>query len=57
MKYISYPVNPGTEMMVWFNVNALYTIWGVHSTTFDPELRNEFTNFFPILGGGAFHNL
>ena len=27
---------------------------GVHSTTFDSELRNEF-KFFPILGG-PFHN-
>ena len=32
-------------MMVWFNVNALYTIWGIHSTTFDPELTHAFKNF------------
>ena len=31
-------------MMVWSNVNALYTIPWVHSTTFYPELRNEFKN-------------
>ena len=36
-------VKPGTEMMVWSNLNALYTFLGryFHSTTFDPELKNE----------------
>ena len=29
---------------------------GVHSTTFDPELRNEVKNFSNLGGGGTFHN-
>ena len=34
-------VKCGTEMMLWSNVNAFWTIgWGVHSTTFDAEVRN-----------------
>ena len=37
----------GTEMIMWSNVNALSTIgWGVHSTTFDAELRNV---SFPLI--------
>ena len=47
------PMKYRTEIIVWSNVNVLYTIPWVHSTTFDPELRNEFKNF-PIWG--AFHN-
>ena len=35
-------------------------IWGVHSTTFDPELRNEFKKHFHQMSdpglGGPFHN-
>ena len=47
-------VKSGSEMMVWSHVNALYPIGGVNSTTFYPELRNEFKNF--ALWGGPFHN-
>ena len=37
----------------FFQISTRY--WGVYSTTFDAELRNEVTNF-PILGG-TFNNL
>ena len=43
-------VMSGTEMMVWSHMNALYLIWGVHSTTTDPELRNESFSFISFMG-------
>ena len=47
-------VKSGTEMMVWSNVNALLTIgWGVHSTTFDAELRNVSFTLISFMGFSA----
>ena len=50
-------VKSGTEMMVWSNVNALYTFaWGVHSTTSDPELRNASFALISFMGFPAILN-
>ena len=40
----------GTEIIVWSNVNVLYTIPWVHFTTFDPELRNERFTLISFMG-------
>ena len=37
-------------------ISSRCQLWGVHSTTFDLELRNEVKNFSNLGGGGTFHN-
>ena len=46
-------VKSGTEMIVWSHVNAK---WGVHSTTFDAELRNVSFALIPFMGFPAILN-
>ena len=58
-KWIQNFSNLGVSIPQLLNLNSemnskIFQSWGVHSTTFDPELRNEF-KIFPILGC-PFHN-
>ena len=44
------PMKYETEIIVWSNVNVLYTIPWVHFTTFYPELRNERFTLISFMG-------